>query len=44
MEVKGIPINYNEYKDMIHVWMLLHFPESRKARGEIVELIESSNA
>jgi len=42
MEAKGVSINYNEYRDMIHVWMLLHFPESRKAKREIVELIRSA--
>lgn len=44
MEAKGIPINYNEYKDMIHVWVLLHFPESIRAKSEIVELIRSNDA
>ncbi len=38
-ESKGIDLNYYEYKDMIHVWMLLNFPESKKARKEIMELI-----
>ncbi|HYC87057.1 MAG TPA: alpha/beta hydrolase fold domain-containing protein [Chryseosolibacter sp.] len=41
MEAKGIRINYKEYQDMIHVWMLLHFPESKRAKSEIVELIRS---
>jgi monoterpene epsilon-lactone hydrolase len=36
---KKISINYREYKDMVHVWMFLNFPESKEARKEIVELI-----
>jgi acetyl esterase/lipase len=36
---KGIPINYREYPDMVHVWMLLNFQESKAARQEIVTLI-----
>ena len=41
LEEKNIPIQYYEYKDMIHVWMFLNFPESKKARNEIVQLIRS---
>lgn len=41
MAAQGVSANYREYKDMIHVWMLLHFPESRKAKSEIAELITS---
>ncbi|HEX8040056.1 MAG TPA: hypothetical protein VF490_12935, partial [Chryseosolibacter sp.] len=37
--MKNIPIHYHEYKDMIHVWMFLNFPESREVRKEIVKLI-----
>lgn len=37
---KGIQINYYEYQDMVHVWMLLNFPESRQARDQIIELIK----
>lgn len=36
---KGISINYREYPDMVHVWMLLNFQESKLARQEIVSLI-----
>lgn len=39
LKEKGIPIHYREYEDMIHVWMFLNFPESRKARHEIIRLI-----
>lgn len=35
----GIPLNYNEYKDMVHVWMLLNFRESRQAQRQIIDLI-----
>lgn len=36
---KGISINYYEYPDMIHGWMLLRFPESKKAKQQIIDLI-----
>jgi acetyl esterase/lipase len=36
---RGISINYREYPDMVHVWMLLNFQESKAARHEIVSLI-----
>ncbi|HEY9487189.1 MAG TPA: alpha/beta hydrolase, partial [Chryseosolibacter sp.] len=36
---KNVPIQYREYEDMIHVWMFLNFPESKKARSEIIEFI-----
>jgi acetyl esterase/lipase len=36
---KGISMNYREYPDMVHVWMLLNFPESKAARQEIVSLL-----
>jgi acetyl esterase/lipase len=39
MEAKGIMLNYREYKDMVHVWMLLNFRESKQAREEIIKLI-----
>ena len=35
----GTPINYREYPDMVHVWMLLNFQESKAARQEIISLI-----
>lgn len=38
-ENSGFAINYREYKDMVHVWMFLNFPEARAAKREIVELI-----
>lgn len=39
MEEKAIKINYYEYPSMIHVWPLFFFPESKKARKEIIEII-----
>lgn len=36
---RGIAIDYREYSDMVHVWMLLYFPESRKAQVEIKALL-----
>lgn len=41
-EKKGIKINYYEYSSMIHIWPLLMFPESKKAREEIIEIIKNS--
>lgn len=38
-ESKGIAINYYEYEGMVHVWMFLNFPESKKARKQIADLI-----
>ncbi len=39
---KGIEINHFEYKDMIHDWMFLNFPESKRAKKQIAELIQHS--
>lgn len=39
---EGIKINYYEYPEMIHVWPLLIFPESKKAREQIIEIIRNS--
>ena len=36
----GTAINYREYEDMLHVWMLLNLPESKKAQKEIMELVD----
>lgn len=38
-EEKGIALNYYEYPEMFHAWMLLNLPESGKTRYEILELI-----
>ncbi|KMQ65316.1 hypothetical protein ACM39_16705 [Chryseobacterium sp. FH2] len=39
-ESQGVDINYYEYGEMPHVFMILGFPESRKAINEIVRLIK----
>ena len=39
---KGIKINYYEYPSMIHIWPLFFFPESKKVRKQIVEIIRTS--
>ena len=36
---QGTAINYREYEDMLHVWMLLNLPESKRAQKEIMELV-----
>lgn len=36
---EGIDINYYEYADMVHAWMLLNFPESKKAKQQIIDLL-----
>ena len=38
---QGVSIDYREYKDMVHVWMLLYFRESREAQEEIKLLLAS---
>lgn len=39
-EKKGMKINFFEYPSMIHNWPLYSFPESKKARGEIIQIIK----
>lgn len=41
-EENRININYFEYEGMIHNWMLLGLPESKKAVSQIVELINNN--
>lgn len=36
-EAKGIPINYYEYAEMVHAWVFLHFPESKKAKQQVLD-------
>ena len=38
-ESKGIHLNYYEYSNMVHAWMFLNFPESKRAKQQIVDLI-----
>jgi acetyl esterase/lipase len=42
VDEKGISINYFEYSSMIHNWPMLPFPESKKARKQIIDIIMSS--
>lgn len=42
-ESNKIAINYYEYEEMVHVWMLLNLPESKKAFQQIVGLIADAN-
>lgn len=42
MESRGIDLNYFEYPDMFHVWMLLNLPESKKAKKQILALLKES--
>lgn len=39
---QGISLNYYEYPDMVHAWMFLNFPEAKKARQHIIDLISES--
>lgn len=43
LEDRGIALNYYEYDDMVHVWMLLNFPESKNARKQIVNLVTGAS-
>ena len=38
-EARGLSLNYFEYADMVHAWMFLNLPESKKARQQIANLI-----
>jgi acetyl esterase/lipase len=37
-----IQLDYYEYPDMVHAWMFLSFPESKKAKDQIIDLILNS--
>lgn len=37
---KNIPLHYHEAPDMIHVWMLFDFPESKMTRSVIDRILE----
>ncbi|WP_342422773.1 alpha/beta hydrolase [Paenibacillus sp. FSL E2-0178] len=39
--VEGIKIGYYEYPQMLHVWPLFFFPESKTARAQIRAIIEA---
>ncbi len=36
---KGVDLNYYEYANMVHAWMFLNFPESKRAKQQIIDLI-----
>jgi acetyl esterase/lipase len=36
---KGVRLTYYEYENMVHAWMFLNFPESKRARQQIIDLI-----
>ncbi len=38
-EAEGVEIDYHEYKDMVHVWMLLPWPEAKQVLRQIVEML-----
>lgn len=38
-EEKGIEIDYYEYEEMVHDWILLYLPESKQAIKQIAELV-----
>jgi acetyl esterase/lipase len=37
---EGVDIDYREYDEMVHDWMLGPMPEAKHAIGEIVDLIQ----
>lgn len=38
---QDIALDYHEYKDMVHVWMLIGaLPEAREALNEIIALVK----
>ncbi len=39
---KGVNINFYEYKDMVHVWILFNLPESKQAIDQIISLINAN--
>lgn len=39
-ETVELKIEYHQYSGMVHAWMFLSLPESKKARQQIIELIK----
>lgn len=37
---EGISLDFHGYPDMMHVWMLFDFPESKKAKKELLALLK----
>jgi epsilon-lactone hydrolase len=40
----SVDLNYYEFEDMFHGWMFLNFPESTKARDQVVDLVQKFGA
>ncbi|WP_188133918.1 alpha/beta hydrolase fold domain-containing protein [Chitinophaga sp. CF418] len=40
---QGTDLEYYEYPDMVHAWMLLDFPESKQAKRQIIDLIKATD-
>lgn len=38
-EFNGISLDYHEYENMVHGWMFLNFPESKKTRQQIINIV-----
>jgi hypothetical protein len=38
---REMPINYYEYADMVHDWMLLNLPESKMAQQQIMDILKT---
>lgn len=41
-ENHGLPIDYHEYRDMIHGWVLMPLPEGRQARHQIYDILRGA--
>jgi hypothetical protein len=39
---RKIEMNYYEYEDMFHGWMFLNFPEAKRAKLQILDLVRGS--
>ncbi|MFD1140894.1 alpha/beta hydrolase fold domain-containing protein [Larkinella insperata] len=42
-ESAGTDLIYMEYPAMVHTWMLLNFPESKRARQQIIQVVKTGN-
>jgi len=38
-EAEGVKLNYHEYEEMLHDWMLISLPESKDALKKIIEIV-----
>lgn len=39
---EGVALEYHEYPDMVHGWMFLNFPESKRTLQQIITLVRST--